>query len=120
MPQWACAAAGAPAGAQDRDRDNRARRSPHTDIDHDADSESDDDGDTTDVVGPMAPADATPGTAVAVEFNLRRGRGVRFFKGTVMRLFAASARVRFREFDDTYLDYDIAHARLFIPSPTAD
>ena len=60
------------------------------------------------------------GTAVAVEFNLRRGRGVRFFKGTVMRLFAASARVRFREFDDTYLDYDIAHARLFIPSPTAD
>ena len=113
------AAAAVPAGTQGRNRDN-ARHSPHTDIDHDADSESDDDGDTTDVVGRMAPADATPGTAVAVEFNLRRGRGVRFFKGTVMRLFAASARVRFREFDDTYLDYDIAHARLFIPSPTAD
>ena len=91
------------------------------DVANNPDSDSDsDDGDTTDVVGPMAPADATPGTTVAVEFNLRRGRGVRFFKGTVLRLNAATARVRFREFHNTYLDYDIAHARLFIPSPTAD
>ena len=68
----------------------------------------------------MAPADATPGTTVAVEFNLRRGRGVRFFKGTVLRLNAATARVRFREFHNTYLDYAVKHSRLFIPSPTAD
>ena len=59
----------------------------------------------------MTNSTASPMTAEALK---------RFFRGTVVRLFATSARVRFREFDDTYLDYDITHARLFIPSPTAD
>ena len=39
---------------------------------------------------------------------------------TVLRLNAATARVRFREFHNTYLDYAVKHSRLFIPSPTAD
>ena len=115
----ASAAAGAHDSAQGRHRDNRDRSTPAPETEPDSDSDSDD-GDTTDVVGPMAPADATPGTTVAVEFNLRRGRGVRFFKGTVLRLNAATARVRFREFHNTYLDYAVKHSRLFIPSPTAD
>ena len=93
---------------------DNARHSPHADIDH------------TPIPSPTTTAcrrrradgarRCHSGTAVAVEFNLRAA-AVRFFKGTVMRSAASACSLRD---DDTYLDYDIAHARLFIPSPTAD
>ena len=91
-----------------------AEASSGSDNDNDSDSD-DDDADDGDVVTPgalAAPDDIVAGAEVAVCFNTANGRQ-QFYRGAVTRRMPRTATVRFREFDNTHLSYNVNLNRIF-------
>ena len=81
----------------------------------DADDDSSGDEDEGDIATPgprMEVEHIVPGAAVAVCFYARDG-SEQYFKGTVIRNMAVTALVKFREFATTFLDYTVAHGRIY-------
>ena len=89
-------------GGVDDDADSSASNS---------DSDGDDDADFCEAGALIDPAVTKPGDNVAVCFN-GRGGAPAHYRGSVVRVMRNSARIRFREFEDQFLNYDITFDRI--------
>ena len=89
------------------------------DVDSDDDSEPDDQGDVVSVSGKVSIAELNAGMRVGVCFFDKAHRPT-YYGGVVVKVMTATARVKFREFEDTYLNYDVAFDRIFTIEPHSE
>ena len=94
------------------------RSGSDTNTDADESDGDSDQGDVVTVTTPMAVKDVTVNTYVGVCFYDKR-RTPTYYKGLVTKVMATTARVKFREFDDTFLNYDVKFSRIYTITPTA-
>ena len=92
-----------------------------SDGDEDEDNDVDEPEETGDVVqvndeAPLEISSVSIGMHVGVCFHNAAGIPT-YYGGHVTKLMQATARIKFREFEDTYLDYDVSYNRIFSIAP---
>ena len=92
-----------------------------SDDDEDEDNDADEPEETGDVVqvndeAPLEISSVSIGMRVGVCFHNAAGIPT-YYGGHVTKLMQATARIKFREFEDTYLDYDVSYNRIFSIAP---
>ena len=65
---------------------------------------------------PLESNTVSVGMDVGVCFHNAAGQPT-YYRGHVTKLMPATARIKFREFEDTYLDYDVSYNRIYSIAP---